>query len=281
MPATEDDLADLALLERAATEAGALTLRYFRQNPDAWSKHGGSPVSEADHASNALLHEALTGARPDYGWLSEESEDTLARLHRKRVFIVDPIDGTRAFLRGDPSYAVAAAVVEDGRAIAGVIHLPARGETYSAALDAGATFERKTVDHPVASEFDPPDPPEIAKAPIRVSPRRQIDGSNTLITRPNLNPDYWRRTPPQVRPSSRPSLAWRLCLVAKGRFDALVTLRDAYDWDVAAGAIVVSEAGGLSRTRTGREPVFNRPNSSVAGFISGPKALVSDVLSRL
>jgi len=281
LPAADRDLADLALLTEAATAAGNLTLRYFRQGPKAWSKDGGSPVSEADHASNALLHERLMGARPGYGWLSEESEDDLNRVSRSRVFIIDPIDGTRAFLRGEPAYAVSVAVVEDGRPVAGVVHLPARGETYAAALGGGAAFERKAVDHPVASGFDPPDPAEIAKGPIRVSTRREIDGSSTLITRPNLDPGLWRRTPPRVAPSSRPSLAWRLCLVAKGRVDALVTLRSTYDWDVAAGALIVSEAGGMSRTRVGREPVFNQPNAIIPGLIAGPPALVADVLSRL
>jgi len=281
LPAHERDLADLALLTEAAIAAGSLTLRYFRRDPEHWSKYGGSPVSEADHASDALLREMLMGARPGYGWLSEESEDDLNRLNRSRVFIVDPIDGTRAFLRGEPAYGVSVAVVEDGLPVAGVVHMPARGETYAAALGGGATFERQAVEHPVANEFDPPEPLVIAKGSIQVSERKQIDGSKTLITRPNLNPDLWRRTPPQVAPSHRPSLAWRLCLVAKGRVDALVTLRGTFDWDVAAGALMVSEAGGVSRTRTGEAPVFNTPDAHLPGFISGPKALVDDVLSRL
>ncbi len=281
MPATEQNLRDLELLTQAATQAGELTLGYFRNEPEHWRKHGGSPVSEADYASNALLEEILTNARPDYGWLSEESEDDLSRIGRERSFIVDPIDGTRAFLRGDPGYAVALAVVEHGRPVAAVIHLPARGETYSAALDAGPEFRRAPVEHPVASEFDPFDPAKTLKGRIQVSSRAQIDGSSTLVTRPNLNPELWRRTPPRVAPSSRPSLAWRLCLVARGQADALLTLRRTFDWDVAAGALIVSEAGGVSRTREGEEPLFNQADASVAGLISGPKALVSDVLSRL
>lgn len=247
----------------------------------AWSKDGGSPVSEADHASDALLRDILVGARPDYGWLSEESDDDPGRIKRRRVFVIDPIDGTRAFLRGEPAYAIAIAVVEAGRPVAGVIHLPARGETYAAALDGGAEFERRAVAAPIAGDFEQPNLTEAPWGPIRVSTRTQIDGAKALITRPNLSPNLWRRTPPQVAPSFRPSLAWRLCLVARGHADALVTLRRTYEWDVAAGALIVSEAGGVSMTKLGAEPVFNQADASVAGFISGPRPVVADVLSRL
>ena len=200
MPASEQNLADLDLLKHAAAEAGALTLRYFRQDPKAWSKDGGSPVSEADHASDALLHELLIGARPDYGWLSEESDDDPTRVARQRVFVIDPIDGTRAFLRGEPAYAIAIAVVEEGCPVAGVIHLPARGETYAACLGGGAAFERKLITQEIAGDFEQPNLTEAPLGRIRVSTRTRIDGAKTLITRPNLSPDLWRRTPPRVAP---------------------------------------------------------------------------------
>ncbi|RUU48953.1 3'(2'),5'-bisphosphate nucleotidase CysQ, partial [Mesorhizobium sp. M2C.T.Ca.TU.002.02.1.1] len=121
---------DLALLRDAAREAGAIAMGYFGNNPQVWMKGGTSPVSEADHAADAYLRETLLRARPDYGWLSEETADDHARLSARRTFVVDPIDGTRGFLDGLHSWCVSVAVVEEGRSLAGVLECPAKGETY-------------------------------------------------------------------------------------------------------------------------------------------------------
>ena len=143
MPAVDQlrdpDLAgDLALLVEAAREAGRIALRFFRQSPEVWMKGGTSPVSEADYAADKFLNETLLAARPDYGWLSEETADDAARLSARRTFVVDPIDGTRGFLEGRREWCVSIAVVERGRSIAGVLECPAKKETYSAVLGGGA-----------------------------------------------------------------------------------------------------------------------------------------------
>ena len=122
------DAADLALLAEAARAAGALALTFFGADPRQWTKAGKSPVSEADIAVDRLLHEHLTVARRDYGWLSEETADTPERLDKRRLFVVDPIDGTRAFLAGSPEWTVALAVVEDGRPTVGVVYAPVAGD---------------------------------------------------------------------------------------------------------------------------------------------------------
>ena len=116
---------DLALLRDAAREAGIIAMRYFGNNPQVWMKGGTSPVSEADHAADAYLRDTLLSARPDYGWLSEETADNPVRLSARRTFVVDPIDGTRGFLEGLRSWCVSVAVVEDGRTLAGVLECPA------------------------------------------------------------------------------------------------------------------------------------------------------------
>jgi myo-inositol-1(or 4)-monophosphatase len=126
-----DALADLALIEALARHAGDMALTMREAGITVSSKPGGSPVTDADLAVDQFLHDNLLAARPDYGWLSEEIADSPQRLDRKRVFVVDPIDGTSAYLRGRPWFAVSVAVVEDGETIAGVVHAPAVGETYA------------------------------------------------------------------------------------------------------------------------------------------------------
>jgi myo-inositol-1(or 4)-monophosphatase len=125
-------MTDLDLILDAAREAGELALKARAGGLKVWSKDGGSPVTDADLAVDALLKERLRAARPDYGWLSEETVDDPARLTTTRQFVVDPIDGTVAFMKNKPWFAVSVAVVEDGRPIAGVVHAPALSETYAA-----------------------------------------------------------------------------------------------------------------------------------------------------
>ena len=129
---------DLALISEAAREAGRIALGFFKQSPEVWMKGGTSPVSEADYAVDRFLRETLTAARPDYGWLSEETADSAGRLAASRTFVVDPIDGTRAFLDGRSTWCVSIAVVEDGHPLAGVLDCPATGEIFSASAGKGA-----------------------------------------------------------------------------------------------------------------------------------------------
>ena len=129
MPAADSSLlsaADVPLLVDAARAAGEIALSFFRRDPKVYTKTDQSPVTEADLAVDAYLRETLQAARPDHGWLSEETADTADRLSRRRVFVVDPIDGTRAFIRGEDSWSVSLAVVEDGIAVAGA-HADRRG----------------------------------------------------------------------------------------------------------------------------------------------------------
>ncbi len=136
---------DLALLRDAAREAGVIALRYFGKNPEVWMKGGTSPVSEADYAADTYLRNTLLAARPDYGWLSEETADGPERLTARRVFVVDPIDGTRGFLDGLKFWCVSVAVVEDGKPIAGVLECPAAHETYWATPGGGAFFNGERI----------------------------------------------------------------------------------------------------------------------------------------
>jgi len=228
---------DRELLRTAAVTAGILAAGYFRRDLKTWTKDGSSPVSEADIVLDNYLHNALTSARPGYGWLSEESEDDPIRLTHRRVFIVDPIDGTRGFIRGDDSWTVSLAVVEDGVPIAGVVYAPARDEMYDAALGAGARYNGQ----PLVRQRHPGRTSPLIPAPGAVHQELQAAGF-----------DY-------TRGPYFPSLAYQLVQVATGRLDAGVARRGARDWDIAGAACVLKEVGmGFEDVCIGALR-FNRP----------------------
>jgi myo-inositol-1(or 4)-monophosphatase len=252
--------ADLALLEAAARAAGEIALGRVGDHGEVREKPGLGPVSAVDLEVDRLLYAHLTAARPDYGWLSEESEDTPARLAARRVFIVDPIDGTRAFLAGDKAWAVSLAVVDAGRPVAGVVHLPALGRTYAAALGRGA---------------------HLNGAPISASARTEVEGARMLATASQMAPAHWQGRAPAVERHFRPSLAYRLCLVAGGEADAALTWRDTWEWDVAAGDLIAREAGAAVSERTGHAPGYNKPSPLLAGLIAASPGLHAQILGRI
>ena len=257
-----DPRADLALLHEAAASAADIALSYWRRDPKTWEKpRDEGPVSEADLAVDAHLRAVLMQARPDYGWMSEETPDTVDARNAETVFIVDPIDGTRAYLRGEETWAHALAVVHRGNPLAAVIDMPAKERRYAAARGHGATRNGAAIS-PVA---DPPD----------------LDMADLLVTRPNLAPEHWRGAPPALTRHFRPSLAYRIALVAEGRFDGMLTLRDSWEWDVAAGALIAAEAGAAVSDRKGAALSFNSPGRKTDGLLAAPPALHAEVLARL
>lgn len=243
MPAT-----DLSLLIGAAHAAGEVAKIFANKGARQWEKSDGSgPVTEADIAVNETLQTILCSARPDYGWLSEESDDDQNRLNCEHVFIIDPIDGTRSFIEGSGTWAHSIAVVDAGVVTAGVVFLPVRDKLYAAAVGQGATLNN---------------------APIRTSSCKELDGASLLAAKPTYNPANWRGAVPSVERAFRPSLAYRLALVAEGRFDAMLTLRPTWEWDVAAGELIVREAGGVSSDRSAEPLRFNNANPRLNGIVA-------------
>jgi myo-inositol-1(or 4)-monophosphatase len=228
---------DLALLIRTARDAGEIALGFWRTDQTVWHKdEGAGPVSEGDYATDTALRNALTTARPGYGWLSEETPDDAARLSCDRAFVVDPIDGTRAYVDGQDTWALSLAVVSGGAPVAAVVYLPARGTLYAAAT--------------------------------------------LLAPRPSLDPEHWPGGVPPVTRAFRPSLAWRLALVAEGAFDAMLTFRDAWEWDIAAGALIAAEAGARVTDRAGAPLAFNSPAARTPGALVAPPPLHAALLAR-
>ena len=245
---------DLALLIDAARAAGRIAHGFWRQSPEIWDKPGGAgPVTTADLAVDRMLKDELRAARPDYGWLSEETPDDPARLAHDRCFIVDPIDGTRAFIEGDTSFAHALAVAEGGRVTAAVVYLPERDALYAATEDGPATLNGR---------------------PIAAARPDHAGGATVLTSAATLAPEHWAGLmPPPVRRVFRASFAWRLCLVAEGRFDAALTLRPSWEWDIAAGDLIARRAGATVTDRSGAGLRFNRPDPRADGVIAAGDAL--------
>jgi myo-inositol-1(or 4)-monophosphatase len=228
-----DAAEELALLQDAAREAGAIAMRYFGKNPQVWMKAGTSPVSEADYAADKYLRETLLAARPGYGWLSEETADDPVRLKSRRTFVVDPIDGTRGFLQGLDTWCVSVAVVENGGSIAGVLECPAKAETYVALPGRGAFLNDRRI--------------TVRQA----QPLVEIAGPKPLT---DLMPASWQDR--LIRAPYIPSLAYRLAMVASGTLDATFVKPNAHDWDIAAADLILREAGGDLVARDGHAPTY-------------------------
>ncbi len=226
---------DLELLRSAAVAAGIIAAGYFRQDVKSWKKENASPVSEADILVDRYLAATLLGARPDYGWLSEETVDNPSRLSCRRVFVVDPIDGTSGFLRGEDSWTICLAVVEDGVPVAGVVYAPVRDELYDAVAGGNARLNGQPLRRSRRAGALP-----LIPAPGAVHQQMQQAGLN--YTR---GPVY-------------SSLAYRLVQVATGRLDGLAVRRGSQDWDIAAAALILAAAGVEFADVCSGPPRFNK-----------------------
>jgi myo-inositol-1(or 4)-monophosphatase len=245
---------NLVLLENAVRAAGEIARKYYGGDYKSWSKAGGSPVTEADLAVDTFLKETLLAARPAYGWLSEESLDDPARLNAERVFVVDPIDGTVAFIKGHPHFTICAALVEETRPIAACVYNPIAEECFTAAQGAGARLNGEI---------------------LHVHDRDHIEGCRMLG--PKSIFAGW----PQMEITSYSSIAYRVALVAAGRHDAMISLTTKHDWDLAAADLIVQEAGGLLSDEAGKPLVYNSPAALQRVSVAAGPLLHAALLARL
>jgi myo-inositol-1(or 4)-monophosphatase len=214
-------------------------------------------VTEADLAADALLKQRLRSAFPDAGWLSEETADDSDRLTRRALIVVDPIDGTRAFVSGDPRWAVSAALVIDGRPVAGVVHAPALDETYAAARGAGAELNGEKIRVSVPTD------------PLRLS----AAGPKAILQAMGAKLGASLEISPRV-----PSLAYRLCMFARGSVQFAVAAENGHDWDIAAADLLVEEAGGRLVEISGERLIYNRSQVQRSSLLAAPTALVPRLL---
>jgi myo-inositol-1(or 4)-monophosphatase len=254
------DLADdLELIRDAVLAAGELALSERERGLKIWSKSGGSPVTSADLAVDTLLRARLLDARPDYGWLSEETADTTDRLTKRRIFVVDPIDGTVAYMKDKPWWCIPVAVVEDGRPVAAVIHAPMLNETFTATLGGGATLNGRA---------------------ITASDTTDLDDASVLADARLMEGPHWPEPWPPMRYEKRNALAYRMALVAAGAFDAAIALTPKWDWDVCAGALIAEEAGARVSDHHGRAWRFNQPDPRQTSLICAAPGLHPLILRR-
>jgi len=235
--APDPNIASLkAALEAAVREAGALAARSFQTTVKSWDKTGGSPVSEVDMAVDKFLRERLMRLAPDCGWLSEETEDDLIRLDSSRMWIVDPIDGTRAYLAGRTDWSISIALVENGRPVLAAIFAPMQDALYLAATGEGATLNGATVKATAGADFD------TAHA---AGPKPMLERLTPVAPRLVAEPKVF-------------SLALRLARVAAGTLDLAFASENSHDWDLAAADLLVHEADGALTTFAGQKLIYNR-----------------------
>ncbi len=240
------------ILTRIASALQAAAVVFERFTPgevQAEYKAGHDPVTAADHAVDAVLHQHLL--RAGEGWLSEETVDTAARLDKKRVWVVDPLDGTREFVKGLPEFCVSIGFVEDGRPVAGGIYNPATKETFLGAIDCGVTYNGK---------------------PAQPSQRTMLEGAVILASRSEVKRGEWKSFENgNFKVTAMGSVAYKLALVSAGLADITFTLTPKNEWDVVAGAALVASAGGYVGTLDHKPLTANNSNPLLSGLLAcGP-----------
>lgn len=235
-------------------EAGALALARWQDDFRRWEKSPGNPVSDIDLEVDALLRARLTALDPAAGWLSEETADTGDRLGCERLWVVDPIDGTRDYLRGRPGWAVSVALVEHGVPVIAVLDAPARREHWRAVAGGGAyrggarlTAGRRT---------------EFAGARVPADSLPKTDAGLVMVAKPN-------------------SIALRIAMVAADEADLVATLRWGYEWDIAAAVLIAAEAGATVSDAFGQPLAFNTPSAQAFGVLATVPGIHAVAVERL
>ncbi|WP_298850958.1 3'(2'),5'-bisphosphate nucleotidase CysQ [uncultured Sphingomonas sp.] len=237
-----------------ATEVGARVHARWQDEFKRWEKVPGHPVCEVDLEADALLRERLSALDPEAGWLSEETVDNAERLTRVRVWVVDPIDGTRDYLRGRPGWAVSIALVEGGRPLIGVLDAPARGEHWRAEAGKGATRN--------GAALACGDRTVLAGARVQADVLPKVDADLVSVQRPN-------------------SIALRIAMVAAGEADLLAALRWGHEWDIAAAALIAQEAGAVVTDARGQPLRYNSTRGEAFGVLATVPGIHAAAVERL
>ena len=249
----------LVRIESAIAAARVVFARFTPGAIETEYKIGHDPVTEADRAVDAVMRENLL--REGEGWLSEESADDVSRLSKSRVWVVDPLDGTREFVQGIPEFCVSIGFVEDGRPVAGGICNPATNETIIGAIDCGVLYNGK---------------------PAQPSQRKTLKGALILASRSEVKRGEWQQFQSgeyQIRPMG--SVAYKLGLVAVGVADITFTLTPKNEWDVAAGAALVASSGGFVSTLENKPLQCNRRNPLLSGLLASGPFLREELLAAV
>ena len=253
---------ELKIARDSAVEAGRIILNYYKADYEIKDKGYHNPVTTADHAADKVLKEILTDSFPDYGWLSEETIDSKLRLKKEKVWVVDPLDGTKEFIEGVPHFVVSVALVENGIPIIGVLYNPVTKELFSAAKGIGAKLNGKT---------------------INCTSKKNLNEMVILNSRSETKKGLWdpfRDTFKLLKPIG--SVAYKLGITAAGEADIFASLRPKNEWDICAGNCIINESGGKLIDLYGEERVYNQEDILIKpGLIAGEVTAVDKTYSIL
>lgn len=251
---------ELEAARTAALAAGEILRRHYNDGGFKVQHKGkNNPVTTADFEADHLLKEILHGGFPEYGWLSEETADDGARLRHERVWIVDPLDGTKEFIKRIPEFVVAIALAEQGVPVVGVTYNPIRHELFSCARGTGVLLDG---------------------APARVTARNTLANARVLASRSETSRGEWKAYENLIKVDAIGSVAYKLALVAAGQADATFTLTPKSEWDIASGTALVLEAGGRVTDLDGQEIRFNQASVKLKGFVAS-NGLLHDAIERM
>jgi len=251
----------LSLAVSAAQAAGELIMGYYRSDYEAWDKRPGDPVTTADLEADQLLRRRLMAATPEAGWLSEETRDTPERLDKRRLWVVDPLDGTNEFVAGQDEFAVSVAYVKDGHPLLGVVHNPATDETMAGVVGQGITYNGE------------PARPFSARAEVR--------GARVLVSNTEVERGMWDRYQEHLNLGPVGSTAYKLGRVAAGFGDAYVTLKHKHEWDICAGVALTLAVGGRATDLSGAPFRFNQVDVEVNGVVAANPTLHAGLVGLL
>ena len=242
---------ELETATRAAREAGWIIMALYGKDYRIEQKGKGDPVTTADLEANRKIHEVILGRYPEDGWLSEEDQDNAERLAASRVWVVDPIDGTKEFIAGIPQFAISLGLVVEGRPVLGIVYNPVEEKLYQAVRGHGALLNDR---------------------PIHVSSRREVRGALLLVSRSEPRRKF-QSFAEVCRLEPMGSIAYRLVKVAEGEGDGTLTFRSLHEWDVCAGALIVEEAGGVVVDGSGMGLTFNQQDAVYRGIVAANEIL--------
>lgn len=251
---------ELSIAADAARAAGAVIRRWYDGDYTVTEKSNDSPVTEADTEANQVIHAAIEAAFPDDGWLSEETKDSPERLAKRRVWIVDPLDGTKEFIKHIPEFCVCIALVEDGTPVLGVSYNPVTEELFTGTAADGVRLNGATVS---------------------VSNLRDLASARVLASRSEVGRGEWQEFESCFAVELTGSVAFKFALIAAGRGDATFSLTPKNEWDVCAGTALVTFAGGRVSDRFGRPLRFNRADPLLPGIIASNGALYEPIVQLL
>lgn len=234
----------LEVAREAAMEAGAAIRGFYNDEYTVRDKGEDNPLTDADLAADKILETRLRGAYPDFGWLSEETADTPARLEQSHVWIVDPLDGTREFTLGIPEFVVSVGLVVDGKAVLGVLYNPIKEQLFTGIVGVGAWLNGN---------------------PIRVTEHAELKGSKVVCSRTEMKKGWFDEFMDVLTPVPVGSVAYKFGLVAAGEAESTFTPRPRSEWDICGGVAIVEAAGGRCSDKTGAPYRFNRPKPLVDG----------------